>query len=305
MESLAKRSRVIVAASVGILLFVAGVVVGWQIDGSSTSSATTQGSGITATSNSVSVSGFSVHLISARVNALQAEVDLQINGKPESGNDLIFAPGPNLVWPDGETSHLVSGKQDGRNWTLRFDRPAGLAVAQDTQLKVGFLAVLSPGGTPGPLGDSRQMTFAMVTVASVTPSVNLRTDVRQPFGPGSIHIEDVTSGGGAIRISGHLVGFTEAELSSISLQPSAVVTDAGVASAATGARVGDSANSDPAFFEIDFVGQPSVVAKFDVEMALESAPGIPPEELSRLQTLPGHAATATIEEHSLKSGSGG
>lgn len=284
------------AAVVGIAVVVVGALAafGLSLDsGSHARDGASAAKDLPASADAVEVSGYDVHVLAARIAPFSAEVDVRVDGRPETGSRLLFAPGPSLVWPDGSVSPLKTLHVDGRMMTLRFDRLSGHALPSGVELKIGFTAVVAADSREAPPALPVTPRYVAAVASEVAnPTVSGLNVVQQRLGPGAVRLDEIWQSPDGQRLRGHLVGFTDAEIQSTSLGRSRIVTGAGQSRLPSSSVTG--LGADAGYFELDFYGPPLASQRLQVQLVIDDEPHESVDALSRLTSLQPDDLTATL-----------
>jgi len=259
------------ASGVAIISVIAGLNAFAGSGPALTHDATVRGGDWTAATASVQVSGFTVRVTDSRATAFFGEVDVAVDGRPEVGDDLVFVPGPVLTWPDGQQSSLSTVTATGRNLSLRFDRPDGAVLEPDAEMRLLVSGILARGVTVSaedlPAGPP-EPAYLRARLSSVKNPIVHPLALSASLGRGFVAVDEIWLDGTAMRLRGHLNGFSSVELQEASLAATRLLDSNGEAWRPVFGRSGF--GPDSASFEFDFEGPPREGST--LEVALNSSP---------------------------------
>lgn len=220
----------------------------------------------TAPSTIAQVSGFSVEAMEAKANGLYIDVVVEVNGRPEAGDDLLFLPGPVLTWPGGEESRLLSGSSDGRRISLRFDRGSVAMARQGDELLLTMYG-LAPRGYGQPPATALTLPAQLrVVLKGATNGRSIQLPERMALGDGHVALDRVLIDGGWVRVAGHFEQLSPPDVAALSLRQSLLSDTSGLTVSPAASRSGYGVDGNG--FHLDFFVGNAEPMGFDLAVAL-------------------------------------
>ena len=244
---------------------------------------------------SAEVSGFTVNVRDARADAFHVEVEVEIAGRTEVGDHLVFTPGPALLMPDGTTLDLVAGHDAGRSMTLRFDRTGDGVLSTGDELKLVMVGLRSRTASPFDLGDidAHHSPAALARLSAASNAEVHKVNSNLSLGPGTAVITDVAIDGNRTRVAGYLTGYSRAEIQATTLSDTVGLGSDGVSIRPVSLRSGF--GPEGSRWEFDFDTPLGSLDALRLSLRLDAPASLPQEELGRVLAYRATPAIASVD----------